>query len=336
MFLASYRKLKKHGVVGLNHRNISLIQKLNRRDLYPLVDNKLKTKELAQKAGIPIPALLGIIEEQHSAEALIASLPTDQGFVIKPARGSGGKGVMVVPKQKMDRKGVVRYQKSNGRLMERSDVLHHISNIISGLYSLGGYRDIAMVEELVKPHPFFDPIAWEGLPDVRIVVMRGYPIMAMIRLPTSHSQGRANLHQGAVGVGINIATGVMTTGVQFNRLVSEHPDTLVEFGGLRIPEWRKQLEMAASCYEMTGLGYLGCDIILDAQRGPLLLELNARPGLNIQIANNQGLGINVAKAAEWLELEESPAERVSRAIAAFGGGEEPLPEEEPARAYAGV
>lgn len=320
MFLASYRTLKKHGVVGLNQRNISLIQNLNRRELYPLVDNKLKTKALAQEAGIPVPQMLAVIEEQHSAEEILTQVPRDNGFVIKPGRGSGGKGVLVLTKQKVDRKGVVRYQKSNGRLIERADVLHHISNIISGLYSLGGTRDTAMIEELVKPHPFFDPIAWEGLPDVRIVVMQGYPIMAMIRLPTSQSQGRANLHQGAVGVGIDIATGVMTTGVQFNHPVSEHPDTLTEFGGLHIPQWRKQLDMAASCFEMTGLGYLGCDIILDAQRGPLLLELNARPGLNIQIANNQGLGINVRKAQEWINLNETPTERTARAVAAFGTG----------------
>jgi len=37
------------------------------------------------------------------------------------------------------------------------------------------------------------------------------------------------------------------------------------------------------------MGYLGVDIVLDAQAGPLMLELNARPGLNIQIANQEGL-----------------------------------------------
>ena len=40
---------------------------------------------------------------------------------------------------------------------------------------------------------------------------------------------------------------------------------------------------------MTPLGYFGADIATDRQRGPLLLELNARPGLAIQIANGQGL-----------------------------------------------
>ncbi len=49
------------------------------------------------------------------------------------------------------------------------------------------------------------------------------------------------------------------------------------------------LEIAASCYELTGLGYIGVDIVLDKVHGPQMLELNARPGLNIQIANREGL-----------------------------------------------
>ena len=49
------------------------------------------------------------------------------------------------------------------------------------------------------------------------------------------------------------------------------------------------LEMAAKAYDVTGLGYLGADIVLDKTKGPLLLELNARPGLAIQVANRIGI-----------------------------------------------
>jgi glutathione synthase/RimK-type ligase-like ATP-grasp enzyme len=47
--------------------------------------------------------------------------------------------------------------------------------------------------------------------------------------------------------------------------------------------------LAASCYELTGLGYQGVDIVLDKDKGPMILELNARPGLNIQMANRSRL-----------------------------------------------
>ena len=38
-----------------------------------------------------------------------------------------------------------------------------------------------------------------------------------------------------------------------------------------------------------GLGYIGVDIVVDVNEGPMLLEANARPGLAIQIANGRGL-----------------------------------------------
>lgn len=46
---------------------------------------------------------------------------------------------------------------------------------------------------------------------------------------------------------------------------------------------------ASQSTELTGLGYVGVDMVLDKNLGPLILELNARPGLAIQIANFRGL-----------------------------------------------
>src|SRR5690606_28440359 len=54
-------------------------------------------------------------------------------------------------------------------------------------------------------------------------------------------------------------------------------------------DWDVILDISSRCYELTGLGYIGVDIVLDRDLGPLVLELNARPGLAIQIANGQGL-----------------------------------------------
>jgi hypothetical protein len=79
-----------------------------------------------------------------------------------------------------------------------------------------------------------------------------------------------------------------------NTVVDEHPDTGAPIAGRTIPHWDVILEMASRCYEFTGLGYLGADIVLDAERGPLMLELNARPGLNVQIANQDGLRRRIA------------------------------------------
>ena len=88
---------------------------------------------------------------------------------------------------------------------------------------------------------------------------------------------------------IALSDGTTLGGVWGNEHIEEHPDTGNRLAGLTIPAWDSFLRLAARCYEMTGLGYLGIDIVLDKDLGPLLLELNARPGLNIQIANNGGL-----------------------------------------------
>ena len=133
-------------------------------------------------------------------------------------------------------------------------------------------------------------LSHEGVPDIRIIVFLGVPVMAMVRLPTRMSKGKANLHQGAIGAGVDMATGRTLTAVWGRDIVTDNPDTGNPVTGVAIPGWDNLLELAARCNDMTGLGYVGVDIVLDRDKGPLILELNARPGLNIQIANDAGLG----------------------------------------------
>ena len=182
-----------------------------------------------------------------------------------------------------------RYRLINGQLIDDVELAHHVSNTISGQYSLGGNADCALIEYCVQFDACFEAITYQGVPDIRIIVFRGFPVMAMVRLPTRQSGGKANLHQGAVGVGVDLATGVTLGGVLGHEAVGEHPDTGAPIAGVAIPGWDKILVLAARCHELAGLGYLGVDIVLDADLGPLILELNARPGLDIQIANRRGL-----------------------------------------------
>ncbi|WP_163557163.1 alpha-L-glutamate ligase-like protein [Halomonas sp. NO4] len=278
------KQLRTRGIVGMNRRNIRYIGRYNDRRLYPLVDDKLKTKLLAERHGITTPALIGTVTTQFGVKHIREMITDVAGFVIKPAKGSGGKGILVVERVEGD-----RYIKPSGVALTLADLERHVSNILSGLYSLGGTPDVAVVEALINFDERFSAYTYEGVPDIRVVVFRGYPVMAMMRLSTAASDGKANLHQGAVGVGLDIATGRALRGVQFDRTRQAHPDTGHELASLVIPEWRTLLLLAASCYEVTGLGYLGTDMVLDRDRGPMLLELNARPGLAIQMANGEGL-----------------------------------------------
>jgi len=278
------RKLKQQGILGMNQRNNMYISRYNPRKLFPLVDNKLKTKQIAEDANVSTPELIGVVDNQHAVKSVDKLISGLNGFVIKPAKGSGGKGILVITKVEGG-----RYYKPSGSECSLDDIERHCSNILAGLFSLGGGIDVAVVEALIVFDDSFDGYSFEGVPDVRVIVFKGIPMMAMMRLSTSMSDGKANLHQGAVGVGINITTGEALNAVQYDAIVTHHPDTQKELGLLKVPHWEEVIRLAAQCYDISGLGYLGADVVLDRHYGPMLLELNARPGLAIQIANGMGL-----------------------------------------------
>ena len=191
-----YRELRERGVLSMNARNADLIERWNPRRLFPLVDDKLRTKQLAEQAGIAVPPLYGVVRAYHEVHDLYALLADHQDFVVKPAHGSGGNGILVIS----GRRGQ-SLVKASGQEISFEDLEFHVSNALSGMYSLGGHPDAAMLEYRVAFDPLFEPVAFRGVPDIRTVVFRGVPVMAMVRLPTMASGGRANLHQGAVGGG---------------------------------------------------------------------------------------------------------------------------------------
>ncbi len=299
------RKLKACGILGMNARNFKIISKLNKRRLYPLVDDKVQTKELAIKAGIMTTQKIGIIEYQGQVKNFQELIKGHTEFVIKPAHGSGGKGVLVIKEWKGD-----TFITASEKRLSYKQVYQHISNILSGLYSLGGRYDVALIEEMVHFSDVFQNFSYQGVPDVRVIVYKGYPAMAMMRLATSESGGRANLHQGAVGVGLDIQTGKTLNAVMHNIPILVHPDTKADLKKLKVPLWREHLLISAKAYEMTGLGYFGADIVLDKDKGPMMLELNARPGLAIQIANATGLKGAIKKIDKYYPKNLSPEERI--------------------------
>jgi alpha-L-glutamate ligase-like protein len=287
--------------------------RFNQRRFYPLVDDKVLCKQRLQEQGLAVPELIGVVRSMRQASHIDEHLEGNSEFVIKPANGSGGDGILVITDRKAN-----YFVDSDGKLVERFDLEHHLTNVIGGLYSLGGQPDAAMIESLVHFDPAFAQLTYHGVPDIRVIVYRGYPVMAMTRLPTRQSHGKANLHQGAIGVGIDLGSGVTVGGVSGNEAVSKHPDTGAGIAGFQIPGWSRILLMSAQCYEAVGLGYLGVDIVLDRDLGPLILELNARPGLNIQIANRCGMCDRLDAVDALDEDHENAEQRIEWSSRAFG------------------
>jgi len=309
------RSLRAAGVLGINRRNAAYTLRWNRREFYPRVDDKLQTKALCEAAGVPVPRTLAVARFQHEVRGLPARLESFDSFVLKPVHGAMGKGVLVVLSRDGD-----RLQRTSGSWFPMDEFLFHASSIVSGLYALGGQPDAALVEERIQVHPAMRSIAVEGVPDVRVLVYRGVPIMGMTRLPTRGSGGRANLHQGAVGAGIDLRSGAIHHAVLAGRGISKHPESGGEILGVVVPQFDELLHVGLLAVDQTGLGYVGADLVLDAVRGPVVLELNARPGLSVQLANAAGLRPRL-DAVDRLLREGMPLEERLRLGQRIAGGE---------------
>src|SRR5262245_21214950 len=268
----------------MNQRNAECILDHNPRSLFPVVDDKLHMRDLCLRIGVPTPDIYGVFTFHSELRHLKETLEALDELVIKPCNGSSGRGVMV-----LTRCGAVEFACHNRDIVPLNAIRQHISDILSGLYSLGGRPDRVVLQERVRLHPAFARISYGGIPDVRVVLYRCEPAMVMLRLPTLASAGRANLHQGGIGAGVELALGRTYHAVQYNRCIQRHPDTGESLVDREVPCWDEVLAMSRKVARAVGLGYVGVDIVVDECKGPMLLEANARPGLAIQIANESGL-----------------------------------------------
>ena len=274
-------------LLGMNARNLSYIRPYNRKKAKRLADNKIMSKRVLGKAGIPVSKLIAKIKSIEELENFDWSvLPSS--FALKPNRGFGGGGILVVYGKKKNCDGI--WIKADGSTINIEDIKSHVLNILDGAFSLSNTPDIAFFEERLTLLKLFKPYAYKGIPDIRVIVFNRIPVMAMLRLPTKESGGKANLQQGGIGVGIDLATGVTTTAVLGKgKIIDYVPGTRLLLSGIKIPYWKDILLLAVKAQEISGMGYLGADVAIDRERGPVFLEINARPGLSIQVANLSGL-----------------------------------------------
>jgi alpha-L-glutamate ligase-like protein len=292
--------------LGLNRRNQELLLRLNPPPLIGLVDHKVQTKTVLARHGLPVPETFGRYVRHRELELLVRETERRPEFVLKPARGAGGEGVVVIAGRRHD-----RLVKASGATLKLGDLVAHAADIIAGAFSLSQARDEAVLEHRLTPEPVLAGYSPGGIPDVRVVLFRGVPVMAMLRLPTRASDGRANLHVGGVGVGIDLGNGRAVHAICHDRTVILHPDTQQPLSALRVPAWEDILLLAARSYDAIPLGYFGIDIVIDAQLGPVILELNARPGLSIQLANHRGLRRPLDALRQHAVDRLSPRERVT-------------------------
>ncbi len=274
-------------VLGMNARNLDYVRPFNHAKGKRIADQKLLCKSVLKKIGIPVPGLIAKIRSQSELEAFDWTKLPDS-FALKPNRGFGGGGILVVYARKKNQADT--WVKADGSTINIDDIKNHIQNILDGSFSLSNSPDIAFFEERLKLSKILKPYTYKGIPDIRVIIFNRVPVMAMLRLPTIESSGKANLQQGAIGVGIDMANGTTTTAIiGKGRRVEYVPGTRLLLSGIKIPRWKDILTMAVKAQDVSSLGFLGADVAIDRDLGPVILELNARPGLSIQLANMAGL-----------------------------------------------
>ena len=283
--MQAFRMRAQYGsLVGMNARNVSLVRKYNRREDYRFADDKILCKSVMVAAGVAVPTTVAIGDGLRDIPRLIDLLRGRGSFVVKPASGSGGDGIVVVGEA-----GEGGWQTAKGRFVSEEAMARHLAEIVFGAFSKD-LEDRILIEERVVPHALFAEFFAGGVSDIRIILLEGEPLMGMVRIPTLASGGRANLHQGGLGVAMDLQTGRTFRAVSKGVSIWRHPETGGALLGRQLPHWEETMSTARRAATSVPLGYVGVDLVVDAVKGPMVLELNARPGLEIQNINARGLG----------------------------------------------
>ncbi|MEN0005649.1 MAG: sugar-transfer associated ATP-grasp domain-containing protein, partial [Bacteroidota bacterium] len=268
--------------MGMNRRNIELIYPNNQVKDYKLADDKLMTKAVLEQYDLACAKTYAAIESIGGIHTAWESVQGYSKLAIKPANGRGGGGIKILKKNPQGQ------WMSSGQPISDTQIFKHFADIIMGVYSLGS-RDRVLIEYCIEPHPFFHEIYPAGVPDFRVILLKHRPIMAMLRLPTDRSDGKANLHQGGLGIGIDLDTGTLQQAYDGQAYYDVHPDTQQPIKDRPIPHWDAIVTLSIQTAKAFPLAYLGIDIVIDKSLGPLVMEINVRPGLGIQLANQKGL-----------------------------------------------
>lgn len=296
-------------ILGLNSRNHLYSSRYNSKRGKRIAKSKLLTKRFLKKNNFPHPELHAVFRKLSDVPKFDWS-SLKKNFVIKPSKGYGGDGILIV-KRRLDSERFLTVENQEVKL---DDLKLHVLDILEGNYSKYDIPDIAFIEERVPKHPKFKRYAYRGTPDIRILVFNQVPVMAMLRLPTQESKGKANLHQGGLCVGIDLATGITTHGMIYDRPVKTVPDTNLKVNGLRIPFWDEMMKLALEVQEKVKLGYLAVDFVLHKDRGPMVLELTSSPGMGIQIANRAGLRKRLERVEGLERVGEGRGIKISQAL----------------------
>lgn len=258
--------------LGMNLRN-HIIKISNRRDQIVEAKDKIGVKNKLAMHGIPVPETYGELLKINDIHRLDKMPPE---FVIKPDRGSGGKGVLILKRVKD------HYVSPSNKIYSVKNLKRHMERILEGEFSEYIDGETVLIEERIHCSGQLQFKGSVGLPDVRMFVYNYDCVLAMLRYPTWESDGKANLSQGALGMALDMETGEITKVYSKKRREFYPVETLGIPKGYCIPKWKGFRWISHHVARLLGLRFSGVDLTMDERNNIKVLEVNGYPGLEIQ------------------------------------------------------
>lgn len=297
---------KTSGILGMNARNLSYIYKYNSQAHKRFADDKIFTKQFLESRGIGVAKMFHVISDyKQLTSGFFESLPND--FVLKPNKGFAGGGILVITNKKGN-----FWITASGKKISEEFLYRHCISILDGKYSISGTTDKIIFEERLNPHSSFRMLTNSGLPDVRVIVFKKVPVMAMLRVPTPESDGKANMELGAIAMGIDLGSGKTNGAALRSDYIKRLPNG-EKATGFQIPFWDEILLSVAKIQQFTNIGFLGVDLVI-TKSGVKVLELNARPGLKIQVANKRPLKARLEKISDLKILTAEDGVEIAKTL----------------------
>jgi alpha-L-glutamate ligase-like protein len=295
---------KTYWLLGQNARNLNYIKNYNTKIAKKLADSKLNTKEFLSANSVATPETIMTINNENTIDdSLFDKLIPP--FVVKPNWGFWGKWILIFTKISSS----LDYITNDWQVFTKKELLSHFRAILDWFYSLSWNRDKVLIEKKIELDEEIELLWKYWLPDIRIIVFNMVPVMAMLRVPTEISNWKANIHAWACWVWIDIWTWKLTYITSYSKIIKSIPGVW-DVRWLKLPDWDKALALAVKSQQVTKIWYIWCDIVLDKVLWPLVLELNIRPWLEVQMANLSPLknrlrkveGIFINSVEKWVRL----------------------------------
>jgi hypothetical protein len=262
-----YRWESKGGVVAILNERVG--------GQTPIMKDKAAFADRCLEHQVPTVPTFAIVNDGR-VELKVDPVELDADLFVKPVFGRGGKGA-----ERWDLVGPGLYCSSRGLECDRDGLFAHLAAVDSPL----------LIQPRVANHPALNSLNNGALSTIRVLTCldeRGAPelIGAALRMAIGGNRVVDNLHAGGIAAAIDLESGMLGSASNLGAdsavgWLDRHPDTGALISGTELPYWDDVRDVALRSHRAFPERLLvGWDIAITT-RGPLMIEGNGAPDLDI-------------------------------------------------------